>query len=146
MGGFVTYGTNRSLLTGVGMLGGISVSPCDALLLDGGFLSTPKINSCSFPDGAGLAHVEVIPGLWQLLDVRDPACRTGTCARVKTMSCGSAPNTCFGFWGRCLAPACVRACFRATGLTLTLRGVKHPFRLHLPSESLVSWSVRGKLC
>lgn len=50
-------------------LGGISVSPCDALLLDGSFLSTPKINSCSFPDGAGLAHVEVTPGLWQLLDV-----------------------------------------------------------------------------
>lgn len=32
------------------------------------FLSTPKRNSCSFPEGAGLAHVGVTPGLWQLLE------------------------------------------------------------------------------
>lgn len=64
----------------------------------------------------------------------------------KTMGCGSAPNICFGFGGGCLAPACVRACFTAAGLTLTLGGVEHPFGLRLPSEGLVSWPLRAKLC
>lgn len=44
------------------------MSPCDTLLLDGGFISTPMRNSCSFPEGAGLAHVGAAPGLWQLLE------------------------------------------------------------------------------
>lgn len=61
-------GNTRSPPTGVGMPGGISVSPCDALLLDRGVLSTPKRNSCTSPEGAGLAHVGVTPGLWQLLE------------------------------------------------------------------------------
>ena len=56
------------------------------------------------------------------------------------------PNACFGFWGGCLAPVCVRACSRATGMTLTLGGVEHPLGRHVASGGLASWPVRAKLC
>lgn len=132
-GGFVTYGTNRLPLTGVGMPGKISVSPHDALLLGGSFLSIPRRNPCGTgPRGSDSQFVV----LWSARDPRRDLVHT--LRKIMVVEVPPATDLVSG-----VLP---RLHLHQSGLTLTLGGVEHPFGLHLASEGLVSWSMRAKLC
>lgn len=78
---------------------------------------------------------------------RDPAWRTGTCAHAEEdHGLWKCPQHLLWFLRWLPSPCLHQVCFRAVGLTLTLRAVEHPFGLHLPSEGFISWPVRAKLC
>lgn len=116
-GGFVTHGTNRLPLNGVGMPGGISVSPHDALLLGGSFLSFPKRNPRRIGPRGNDSQFVV---LWSTRDPRQDLVHT--LRKIVAVKVPPATDLVSGVLSSLH--------LHQSGLTLTLGGVERPSGLY----------------